>query len=275
MASTLAATLTRPLATARGAWQAYLSQLKSHPLRTKMATSASMFLLADSVAQFGIEGRRFGVDADAAEEDADAAPKWDAVRVTRLVLYGGLVFAPLSHAWLGLVDRVRLTSKLHTLGARLALDQLIWGPFIVGVFWGSNGVLEGKSPAQVQEKVEHAFVSSYIKSLCVFGPTQVINFAFVPLHHRLAVQQTVGLGWNIWLSYINNVNNRILARAHADLALAQAAEAEQAAAHPEERVSHAGVERAEHAVEKARARRERIRGGEGGGATGVGTRMGF
>lgn len=79
-------------------------------------------------------------------------------------------------------------------------------------------------------------------------------------------------GWNIWLSYINNVNNRILARASADLAIAQAAEA---AASPDDKVSHAGVERAEHAVEKARARRERIIGAEGGGATGVGTRMGF
>ncbi|TXT11178.1 hypothetical protein VHUM_01929 [Vanrija humicola] len=238
-----------------------------------MATSASMFLLADSVAQFGIEGRRIGSDIE--REGDEPVPKWDVSALVQWTGDGGLVFAPLSHAWLGLVDRVRLTTQLRTLGARLALDQLIWGPFIVGVFWGSNGVLEGKSPAQVQEKVEHAFVSSYIKSLCVFGPTQVINFAFVPLHHRLAVQQTVGLGWNIWLSYINNVNNRILARASADLALAQADEAAQAAAHPEEKVSHAHVERAEHAVEKALSRRERIRGAEGGGATGVGTRMGF
>lgn len=62
------------------------------------------------------------------------------------------------------------------------------------VFWGSNGVLEGKSPSQVKAKVEMAFVKSYIKSVCVFGPTQIINFTLVPLPHRLAVQQTVGLG---------------------------------------------------------------------------------
>lgn len=28
----------------------------------------------------------------------------------------------------------------------------------------------------------------------VFAPTQVINFTLVPLHHRLFVQQAVGLG---------------------------------------------------------------------------------
>lgn len=75
MSSTITATLTRPLATARSAWQAYLSQLKSHPLRTKMATSASMFLLADSVAQFGIEGRRVGSDIE--HEGEEPVPKWD------------------------------------------------------------------------------------------------------------------------------------------------------------------------------------------------------
>jgi protein Mpv17 len=62
------------------------------------------------------------------------------------------------------------------------------------VFWGSNGVLEGKSLAQVKLKVEHAFPQSYVNCVGVFAPTQIVNFTLVPLQHRLLVQQSVGLG---------------------------------------------------------------------------------
>jgi hypothetical protein len=37
---------------------AYLRQLGKRPLRTKMITSSCLFLMADTIAQFGIEGRR-------------------------------------------------------------------------------------------------------------------------------------------------------------------------------------------------------------------------
>lgn len=42
-----------------------------------------------------------------------------------------------------------------------------------------------------------AFLPVYTKSLMVFGPTALINFAFVPLQHRLLVGQSVGLGESV------------------------------------------------------------------------------
>lgn len=62
------------------------------------------------------------------------------------------------------------------------------------VFWTANGFLEGKTPSEVKEKVKLAFLPAYTKSVMVFGPTAIVNFAFVPLQHRLLVGQTVGLG---------------------------------------------------------------------------------
>lgn len=62
------------------------------------------------------------------------------------------------------------------------------------MFWTTNGFLEGKSASEVKAKLEMAFVPVYTKSLMVFGPTALVNFAFVPLQHRLLVGQSVGLG---------------------------------------------------------------------------------
>jgi hypothetical protein len=74
-----------------------------------------------------------------------------------------------------------------------------------------------------------------------------------------------------FLSYINNVNNKRLATAQAALALAHA-HAEESPDSPEaleaERI--AAIE-----VEKALTRKHKIHDSQGGGATGVGTRMGF
>ncbi|KLT42993.1 hypothetical protein CC85DRAFT_244940 [Cutaneotrichosporon oleaginosum] len=249
----------------------YLRALATRPLRTKMITSTCLFATGDTLAQFGIEGRRLPW---LREEGGDKDEVWDPVRAARLMFYGGFVFAPLAHNWINLLERVQFSSRLKTLAARVALDQVVWGPFIVCLFWTTNGFLEGKSPSEVKAKLEMAFVPVYTKSLMVFGPTALINFAFVPLQHRLLVGQSVGLGWNTYLSYLNHVNNKRLAAAAAALSSAELREAESVAAHIDASAAHADVEKQKAAVEAARARKEKLLASQGGGATGVGTRMG-
>ncbi|GMK54340.1 hypothetical protein CspeluHIS016_0109260 [Cutaneotrichosporon spelunceum] len=251
----------------------YLGALQTRPLRTKMITSMCLFATGDSLAQFGIEGRPFPWSKRDGDDDKKVE-NWDPIRAARLMFYGCFVFAPLAHNWINLLERAKFPSRLKTLGARVALDQVVWGPFIVCLFWTANGFLEGKSPTEVKAKLEMAFVPVYTKSLMVFGPTALVNFAFVPLQHRLLVGQSVGLGWNTYLSYLNHLNNKRLAAASAALSSAELREAEDIAAHVDTTTSHADVERQRAAMEKARARKEKLLQSQGGGATGVGTRMG-
>lgn len=83
---------------------------------------------------------------------------------------------------------------------------------------------------------------------------------------------------------MNNLNNKRLAAASAALvaahAHADAEEAEHAAAaavhdHDPSHAVSDEILAAEAAVEKARKKKDKIRNAEGGGATGVGTRMGY
>ena len=48
--STVGLALARP-------WHAYLTLLRAHPVRTKMATAAGMFVVGDSIAQLAIEDK--------------------------------------------------------------------------------------------------------------------------------------------------------------------------------------------------------------------------
>lgn len=155
--------------------------------------------------------------AAAAATASDGAVQWqsqttqghDYVRTARLAFYGTFIFAPLVNTWLGFLERfVVIPNRPRlTIGAKVLADIGLWGPFIVSVFWSANGVLEGKSSEQVYQKWSNAFIPSISKSILVFGPTQILNFSLVPVQHRMLITQCVGLGWNTFLSYSNNIAN--------------------------------------------------------------------
>jgi protein Mpv17 len=123
------------------------------------------------------------------------------------------------------------------------------------------------------ELTPKGWFATWQKAVAVFGPTQIINLTLVPPQHRLLLLQSVGLGmsprhssehqtnvqgWNIFLSYQNNRNNKLLAAANDELLHAHTVQEEAAAIHK---------------IEKLEKKRRDLREGEGGGAQGVATRM--
>ena len=132
---TMATAVAAPTGALSRVWAAYLRQLGARPLRTKMITSGCLFLLGDTIAQFGVEGRKVGVEQPPEEADADVPRPWDVSGVyvraddspyaqhecvsvgpveTKLTTDGGVVFAPLAHTWLGVVDKIRYASKFRS-----------------------------------------------------------------------------------------------------------------------------------------------------------------
>lgn len=84
-----------------------------------MVTSGIIFSIADVVSQQGFEGQ---------------GPKHDWMRTARLAFYGTFIFAPLTNTWLGILERVKMSSKVGTIALRTGLDLTLWGSFIVGVY---------------------------------------------------------------------------------------------------------------------------------------------
>lgn len=73
-----AAAIAAPTSAFGRVWAAYLRQLSLRPLRTKMITSGTLFAFGDTIAQFGIEGRRFGAPSlEPGESDKDRVLPWD------------------------------------------------------------------------------------------------------------------------------------------------------------------------------------------------------
>jgi protein Mpv17 len=122
----------------------------------------------------------------------------------------------------------------------MVLDSFLWSPFVCCLFPTCIGTMEGKSLQQVEQKIntvsravtscadrQFAF-TTWTRAQCVFAPTQIINYTFVPAHLRLLLLQGAGFceycyfasnhfsfyltadgsGWNIYLSWSNESSNR-------------------------------------------------------------------
>ncbi|GAB7353650.1 hypothetical protein MBLNU459_g4059t2 [Dothideomycetes sp. NU459] len=126
----------------------------------------------------------------------------DWARSGRMALYGGAVFGPLATKWFGfLQNRVRIPSSPNAeILARVGLDQTVLAPTNLFMFLSSMAIMEGSDP---QKKLETTYWSALSKNWMLWPFVQIVNFKFVPLHHRVLVVNVVSLGWNCYLSYLN------------------------------------------------------------------------
>ncbi|KAI0673299.1 hypothetical protein C8Q78DRAFT_1124225 [Trametes maxima] len=171
-----------------GLLQAFNAALIRKPMATQCATSAVLFGAGDVVAQQVFEKK--GRDHDF-------------VRTARLAFYGGAIFGPILTKWLQFLERLKFSSPTKGVVYRVYLDQGVFTPMVVGMFFSSMTLLEGKTIQDAKERIHEAYTPTLIRNWGVFIPTQVINFAIVPPHLRFVTVGVVSLFWNAYLSSVN------------------------------------------------------------------------
>ncbi|KAI6496275.1 Protein required for ethanol metabolism [Pyricularia oryzae] len=168
------------------AW--YQARLAARPLLTQSITTAVLFATGDITAQQLVEKR--GLE------------KHDFVRTGRMFAYGGIIFGPAATTWFGILQRhVVLKNANATILARVAVDQGLFAPTFVGVFLSSMAILEGSSP---QEKLKSTYSTALTSNYMLWPFVQLVNFKFVPLHHRVLFVNVISIGWNCYLSFLNS-----------------------------------------------------------------------
>ena len=125
----------------------------------------------------------------------------DGARTARMAAYGGCAFGPAAVVWMRtLAARVRTARPATTLAARVAADQLLFTPANLACFLSYMAWMEG---ADVRARLRDAYVPVLRTNWMVWPLVQSVNFAVVPLEHRVLVVNVVALGWNCYLSYMN------------------------------------------------------------------------
>ncbi|CDS04063.1 hypothetical protein LRAMOSA07018 [Lichtheimia ramosa] len=173
-------------------WKLYNKLLTRQPILVQSITTAFLFATGDVVAQQYVE--RKGIK------------NHDVVRTMRMTAFGGCFAGPVLGNWYRFLElNVKGSTPIQALVKKVAMDQFLCAPVFIGIFFSAQGLLEGKSVNEIKEKLQQGYTTAVLANYKLWPAVQLVNFYVVPLYYRLAVTNLVSIGWN---AYLSNVNQR-------------------------------------------------------------------
>jgi len=130
---------------------------------------------------------------------------YDWHRTLKFFFLGGVVVGPALHHWYSFL--VRFSPAQTTAGAlkRLALDQLVFAPTFIPVFFSGLQFLDGNFDLkQLRGKLERDYVDTLVANYLLWVPAMLINFRLVPMQYQVLFSNAVGFGWNVFLSAVSH-----------------------------------------------------------------------
>ncbi|KAF9906731.1 Protein required for ethanol metabolism [Linnemannia zychae] len=172
----------------------YTRALANYPITTQALSTGTLFGTGDLIAQFLVE-------------DKSATSGWDKARTARMAVFGTGFAGPVLHHWYKFLDRsIRLSTPVKTLIGRVAVDQIFFAPCFIASFFVGQGLLAGESRDTIQARLNKGYLGALRSNYIVWPAVQCANFWLVPLQHRLMVVNTFALGWNTYLSHVNQTS---------------------------------------------------------------------
>uniref|UniRef100_A0AC35FTN3 Uncharacterized protein n=1 Tax=Panagrolaimus sp. PS1159 TaxID=55785 RepID=A0AC35FTN3_9BILA len=164
-------------------------------LTTNTLTICGIYGIADIIAQLtdknGIDFKRI-------------------VRVSSI----GLLHGPMNHFWYKWLDRRLIISTIKPLPKvlikKVAIDLSV-SPVFTVTFIGGIAILEGHSIQKALNEYKNNFFKVLRLDLCVWPPSQLINFWFVPPRFRVLYVSMVILVYTCFLTIIrhSNISNEL------------------------------------------------------------------
>lgn len=124
--------------------------------------------------------------------------------MSRAIIYGGLIFAPIGTNWYPLVSKITSASPLRQTLMRVTVDQGLFAPIVsVPLYFSAMGAMEGKNKDEIIAHVKSKYTDTLLANWSVWPAVQAANFSIVPVQYRLLVVNVVSIAWNAFLSLKN------------------------------------------------------------------------
>jgi hypothetical protein len=114
-------------------------------------------------------------------------PPFDFERLLRFMAYGFLM-APIQHKWFSFLSStfpLGKTSGSAQALKRVALDQLVFAPVGLGVFFTYMTIAEGGGKRALKRKLSDIYVPSLKANYLVWPAVQMLNFRVIPLRFQI------------------------------------------------------------------------------------------
>ncbi|POR31586.1 Protein SYM1, partial [Tolypocladium paradoxum] len=165
--------------------EAYGRSQRKRPYTTQVAGAFFIYLCADLSAQ-RIGGREY-----------------DAARTGRMLVVGLAAAIPFYKWFVFLGRNFNYTSRVRSLAAKVAVNQLFFTPAVNTYFFGSQALLAGDGLTAAAERVRDAVPTSWLNSFKVWPAVVVLSFTFLPMEYRSIFSGFVAVGWQTYLSHLN------------------------------------------------------------------------
>ncbi len=144
----------------------------------------------------------------------------DTVRTLRSFAWNALVYTPVAHGWYcHVLPRVasralarlpaaaRGDASLPAAAVKVAADQTLFGPLVIGGFMTYSALVQGRGTAGAAEALNKNYWDVLVANWMVWPALQLVNFKFVPLQLQILVMNTAVVGWSTYLALRAAGNN--------------------------------------------------------------------
>jgi len=189
-------------------WNAYTRSLEKRPLLTKATAASAIFFCSDSVTQY-----------------VSSTPdlfRWDASRALAGASFG-IVATSWLHYWWGFLEWLlarRLPVSTHRLAnaaTKVVLDQALGAPVYIYSYYVLTNFFQQVTLERYREvwketnaRASEMLLPTMLQHWRLWVPVHSFNFYFVPLHHRVLVQNTILMFWSGYLSHLNNQKAQLM-----------------------------------------------------------------
>ncbi|KAF2001025.1 amidase signature enzyme [Amniculicola lignicola CBS 123094] len=182
------------------------------PYTTQFVSALVIYFMGDIVAQ-SISGEL----SEEVEEDVELGwmQKRDWARTSRALIIGGLAAIPGYKWFLWLSNSFNYRSKLLSITAKVVVSQILFTPIFNSYFFGMQTLLTGATLPEIIERIKHTVPVSWINSCKVWPAVTAFSFTFIPLHFRSIFGGVIAIGWQTYLSLLNQQAAKDEAEEHA------------------------------------------------------------
>jgi Mpv17 / PMP22 family len=121
----------------------------------------------------------------------------------------GFLMAPIQFQWFGFLSRTfPITKSSGTVPAvqRVAMDQLIFAPIGLSIFFTFMTIAEGGGKRAIFKKFQDVYLPALRANYMVWPAVQILNFRTVPIQFQIPFVSTVGIAWTAYLSLTNSAD---------------------------------------------------------------------
>ncbi|XP_060528562.1 mpv17-like protein 2 [Cylas formicarius] len=184
----------------------YVSTSKSlqKPFRSIPTLVFGKYLLTTNIVSSGV----LMLVGDACQQEIEyrqhkLKERYDLARMTRMFIVG-LLLGPIHHYYYLYIAKIMPKRDFTTVVKKIGLDQFMMSPICIATFFYGMGLLEMKTPRNINEEIARKFVDVYVMDWCVWVPTQYVNFYYVPVKYQVLWINAVTMLYNVFLSFIKH-----------------------------------------------------------------------